>query len=429
MKPSSSGLRTWFQGSLFLLPYASYLGFVGLLGGMVAAVRSPHPPLSSRLLQFFALLTGLLILSCALAYDRAEAFLQLGNFLPFFAFFLIVPLVFRRPDAWYRTALGLVLTMLPLNLLSLGEYVLKSPNVPRSWLQLSWIRSIHLAPHRFRAMVTFDHPNAFASYLVVVLGLGLGLLLYHLTQRSPGRSRFNATTLWLLAAIFSCLLGIFASGSRNGLLVALTQLGLFLLCSPLNRTILLSGVGGLVALVGGALTFGVGGRSLSLAGLADDPRVGVWRVAWELIQERPWFGWGLGNYKIAFPPRTFDPVDYANVNHPHNIFLMLAAETGVFVLILAVLGVGYCGYRAVRVGLSRTLEPTETYLLLAYLLGFWGSFAYSLLDITFYDGRVNTLNWLMLAGLYWFGHRVHVLDEAVISEEAIAQETAENMER
>jgi len=402
--PSSfSSLRRLLRLSLVLLPYASYLAFLGILivtfTAWFQARRTALDPIIRNLLL---LITGLMILSSGLAYSRPEAFLQLGNFLPFFLFFALVPLVFQKVEHWRQTATDLVLTSLPLNLLSLVEYALKSPALPLSWQQIAWIEALRLEPHRGRAMVTFDHPNAFASYLVIILGLGLGLVLCQL-GRGSDRPPITRQSLWLMASTFACLGGIFASGSRNGLLVAISQVGIFLLLTRINPLLLISGVAGLVAVIGGSVVFGIGGRSLSSTGWADDPRVGAWGVALDLIRERPWFGWGPGNYKLLFPPRTFDPVNYPKMFHPHNIWLFLASEMGLIVMGLVTVLVGYLCYRAVRVWLSPILPPADRGVLLAYGLGFWSCVAYGFFDVTLFDGRVHILNWLMLAGLYFFG--------------------------
>ncbi|MBD1910189.1 MULTISPECIES: O-antigen ligase family protein [unclassified Leptolyngbya] len=400
VSPSPS-LRKVLRASLVLLPYASYLGFLGILVVTLITCQAKRTALDSFTGRALLLIIGLMVLSSTVAYSRPEAFLQLGNFLPYFLFFAVAPLVFHRIEHWQQAATDLVLTILPLNLLSLVEYGLKSPALPLAWQTIPWIEALRLEPHRGRAVVTFDHPNAFASYLVIVFGLGLGLLLSQLGQQRE-RTLLTRQNLWLLAATFSCLIGIFASGSRNGLLVAISQIGVFLLLTRINLTLLLSGLIGLVAVAGGAVLFGVGGRSLS-DNWAKDPRTGAWGVAIDLIRERPWLGWGPGNYKVLFPPRTFDPVNYPKMFHPHNIWLLLGSEMGLIVTALVTLFVGYICYRAARVWLSQQFPPVENGVLLAYGLGFWGCFAYGFLDVTLFDGRVHILNWLTLSGLWFFG--------------------------
>lgn len=404
-------LQLGLRGSLVALPYLSYVGLLGIL--IVAVVvrwRSRQTALSPLVRWSLLAITSLMVLSCVVADSRPEAFLQLGNFLPFFFFFAVVPLVLTRIEDWRQVATDLVITIIPINLASLGQYWLRSPFLPIPWQQIPWIEAIRLAPHRGRAMVTFDHPNAFASYLVILLGLGLGLLVSELSQpRKPGELKATAwwksRLLWIAIGTGSCLLGIFTSGSRNGLLVALVQLGavVLMMLARANLKLVLGGLAGMGLVVGSAAVFGIGGRSLAPADWTNDPRLATWAIALDLIRERPWLGWGLGNFKLLFPPRTFDPVNYPKMFHPHNIWLMLAAETGLILTFLISLLVGYLCYRATRLWLSRQLSPAENGILLAYLLGFLGCLLYALFDVTLYDGRIHLLNWLMIAGLYFFG--------------------------
>ncbi|MEO1146317.1 MAG: O-antigen ligase family protein [Cyanobacteria bacterium J06638_22] len=405
-------LQLGLRGSLVALPYASYLGFLGVLIVTVAArIRAKQAALSPRIRWMLLGITGLMVLSCAFANSRPEAFLQLGNFLPYFFFFAVVPLIFTRIEDWQQVATDLVITIIPINLASVGHYWLRSPFLPAPWQQIPWIDAIRLAPHRGRAMVTFDHPNAFASYLVMILGLGLGLMVSELSQSQKLQ---HDLTPWWKSRLFavalgtgSCLLGIFTSGSRNGLLVALIQLGavVLMMLARANLKLVIGSLAGMGLVVGSAAVFGIGGRSLTPGDWTDDPRVATWAIALELIRDRPWLGWGLGNFKLLFPARTFDPVNYPKMFHPHNIWLMLATEAGLILTLLTTLFVGYLCYRAMRLWLSRQLSPAANGALLAYLLGFLGCLLYALFDVTLYDGRVHLLNWLMLAGLYGFGEQ------------------------
>jgi O-antigen ligase len=127
--------------------------------------------------------------------------------------------------------------------------------------------------------------------------------------------------------------------------------------------------------------------------------VRVWQIALELIGDRPWLGWGLGNYKILYPSFPHDP-EYDVVFHPHNFWLLLGAEAGIPVAIAFTVWVGYLCYRAVRVLLQNQLEPPVRSILLAYLLGFAGCIAFAFFDVTFYDARTNIVDWVLLAGIY-----------------------------
>jgi O-Antigen ligase len=407
---SQTGHKTWqlFRLSFVTLPYLFYVSFVGLFAVMVIdRVRHGRVALDPLTRNSLAIIGALLIFGCCFAENRSEAFLQLANFLPFFLFFSVLPYVLKGTERMGQLALDMVIAAIPMNLLALAEYVLKSPWMPRVVRRTGWVRSIRNAPHKGRAMVMFTHPNSLANYLVLILGLGLGLILYDVQSGKPQ----NPTRKRLLyAGTFLTLVGIFCSGSRNGLAVAVLQIVLFCCCIQANRKGLVLGLLSLLGLVAGAAGLGVGRRSLDIMDWADDPRPRVWSIAWDLIKERPWLGWGLGNYKFEFVPRLLNeypscwvertykviPSNCADVTHPHNFWLLLSSEAGVGVMLVFTLWVGVLCFRGVRASL--TLPQGS--ILLAYLLAFLGCVAFSTLDVTFYDVRLNATNWMLLAGIY-----------------------------
>lgn len=425
-----------FRFSFVSLPYfyfAVFPGIIAVIGLLWAKFRRSALDQSTN--QILLVITGLLLLSSLFAADRGEAVLQLANFLPYLLLFSVLPYLLRSTEALVCLATDVVIAAIPINLLAMVEYVLRSPEIPRWLKRTSLSRWYRARPHAERAMVMFGHPNALAGYLVLVLGLGLGLVLYYALRRndslsnnllsspssspssisfnssfnSPSNTLFNSPSnrssdsihwrvVLLYIGTFSCLLGIFASGSRNGLIVAVVQLLVLSLFTKASRLILVAGAVGVVSLVAGAAWLGIGGRSLAIADWADDPRVGVWKFALGLLAQRPWLGWGLGNFKLQYPPGLIP--DYQYIAHPHNFWLLLAVEAGIPTMILFTWFVGRICYRAVQQLWKRVGQPIDRSVLLAYLLSFAGCIAFALFDVTFYDARINTTNWVMLAGLY-----------------------------
>lgn len=413
-----SSLFIWrlFRFSFVSLPYFYFAVFPGLfavIGLLWAKFRRSALDLTTRNLLLG--ITGLLGLSCLFAANRGEAFLQLFNFLPYLLLFSVLPYLLKGTEPLIRLATDVVIATLPINLLAIIEYGLRAEGIPR-WLRRTdlsrWYRA---RPHAGRAMVMFGHPNALAGYLVLVLGLGLGLILYHLQNRSANapmrESKPSLRHTWqhrlLYIGTFSCLLGIFASGSRNGLIVAVGQLLIFSLFTKASRVVWATGLVGLAAMIAGAAALGIGGRSLYSIDWANDPRVGVWKFGLGLLAQRPLLGWGLGNFKLQYPPGLIP--DYQYIAHPHNFWLLLAVEAGIPLLLLLTLFVGRICYRAVRqvggwgdmeMGRHGDAETRRRAVLLAYLLSFGGCVAFALFDVTFYDARINVMNWVVLTGLY-----------------------------
>ncbi len=395
-----------FQFSFISLPYLYFAVFPGLIGviGLLWANRRSALDRSTRHLLLG--ITGLLLLSCLFAADQGEAFLQLANFLPYILLFSVLPHLLKGTEPLQQLALSVVIATIPINLLAIVEYTLRYPGIPRWLKRTSLSRWYRARPHAERAMVMFGHPNALAGYLVLVLGLGLGLILYYSLRKRPdapsllARLQISPKNLLILLYVgtFSCLLGIFASGSRNGLIVAVSQLLVFSLFTKASRVVLLAGLVSSAALVAGAAWLGIGGRSLSTVDWANDPRVGVWQFAFDLLQQRPWLGWGLGNFKLQYPPGLVPEYDY--IAHPHNFWLLLAVEAGIPVMLLFTWWVGKICYCSMRQLLAESFKSPDQAILLAYLLSFWGCIAFALFDVSFYDARINVTNWVVLAGLY-----------------------------
>ncbi|MEB3213690.1 MAG: O-antigen ligase family protein, partial [Leptolyngbyaceae bacterium] len=443
--------RVLFITSLATLPYLVYGSMLGIFIVLVRLIwrhRSPClDPLTRNCLGLIALL---LLMSALDAYRPGEAFLQLANFWPYMLLFAYLPGLLRQLETLENLAIALVLSSIPINLIAIGEFILKAPFFPQPWRSIPWIEAVRKAPHRGRAMAMFDHPNVMASYLVIVLGLAVGLLVMQMAYGTTHRRRIHvwsrqkgdrpqslsdpallpqdaqfspgfSSSVLLPCAVGLLLVGIFCTGSRNGLAIALSQLIVFGLASRANRKILAM----IAAVIGvGAIaiaTVGLGTRPMGIFDFTDDPRVGIWAIAVDLIRERPWLGWGLGNFKFLYPARLIDPT-YTDIFHAHNIWLLLGSEAGIPVMIAMSVFVGFMCYRVARVCLGdmhltfgRFLKKASVVtvdgaipdsgvpkraIALGYLLAFWGCLGFALLDITFYDVRVNALNWTLLAALY-----------------------------
>ncbi|MGB3293707.1 MAG: O-antigen ligase family protein [Phormidesmis sp.] len=392
--------------SLVILPYASYLALLVMLGLFVTALVSRGQQVWRLCGQRgFGWLTAGLLLSASFGLDRGEAFLQLANFLPFFVVFGIlatVPSVVTQPFAKLEIlARWLLLTALPMILLAMGEYGLKFSAVAARIQALplpGWLLTrIYEPDFGHRARSVFGHPNVFSAYLVIVLGLGLGLLLKTLaSDQQLGQLWIEAGTVTL------CVVAIFCTGSRNGMLIALVLLAIALYAARRVRWVLFAGLVGAGAIAAAISGLGLGGRSLSLSMLSQDPRVGVWRLAIEMIKQRPWLGWGFSSLRSLYVPNSIP--DYDAISHAHNTWLFLASEAGIPVMVgfCAVIGTLY--YDGVKTFITAGLPAENRAILLGYLLAFASCLMFALFDVILFDARINILSWGLLAAIYALSH-------------------------
>jgi O-antigen ligase len=196
----------------------------------------------------------------------------------------------------------------------------------------------------FRGYGTFEQPNPFGGYMGMLwpFAAGLACLLWV-------RWRERRQSLLLMAALAAtgvsmlCALGLFASGSRGGLIglgVALVAM----LGARLKRPGIAAAIALGIALC--AVAFGVIEPPPSLeAQLAEYgdidvrdtyltpinfstvERIAHWQAALAMIRAHPWLGVGLGGYETAYA--TYRNLVWVNaLGHAHNMYLNVFAETG-----------------------------------------------------------------------------------------------------
>lgn len=395
---------TVLVGCLGLLPYTHFM-FVGLLGflGLCfwCTYCCPRRVLNLLYRQGFLVLGGLLILSSSFAVNVGEAYLQLAHFLPFFWVWAALVLHLKATllpwKQLYQWAVVLVLATIPVNLVGIIEYVLKHSLTGNSLTRFPGIYWLYIGDISHpRTFSLFDYPNTLANYLVMILGLNIGLLFLKLNAGPLGNlSRWSRYILYSNVPL--TIICLYCSGSRNGYLVAAFLLLLSLFCVKAQRWVRSLGLAGLAIIAITTARFGIGGRSLSWTWLTDDPRIGVWHLALQLTHERPILGHGLGNYKLLYDGEV---PGYDFIAHAHNLWLMLGAEAGIPAAIVLTTIVGLTCYRA-TMALYKLKEQPEYYaVLLSFYLCFMGSVLFSLLDVTIFEVRVNLLGWLSLAVLY-----------------------------
>jgi len=408
-KPSRFRERWWLL-SFVVLPYASYLGLVIMLGAYISALRQRGKRAWQlcQSLGFGWLVIGLLISSSA-AVNKGESFLQLVNFFPFF---LLVGILGTELTAAENTephgdyshglfekleqaAQVLLLSAIPFMTTAFLQYVLKQLAIAQSSL-IAFIPSgllTHLQPYETRVQLQFDNPNVLCAYTVTLLGLALGLTIQGLNKRYRPKFYWARVT-----SLVMCICAIFASGSRNGLVATLVLVAIALYAARAHRWVMILGLAVSTALIVTAVSLGFGERAMSLALFTQDARIEIWQQSLSLIQQRPILGWGFTGFRSQYVPYSIQ--NYATLYHSHNIWLLLASEAGVPVMLGFCFVIGRICYSGVRALNQAGLTERDRTILLAYLLAFTGCTLYGSFDILLHDSRVNTPAWAVLAAIY-----------------------------
>jgi O-antigen ligase len=185
-----------------------------------------------------------------------------------------------------------------------------------------------------------DIYGPFASYMdyAAFVELIFPWAVFRSLERSPRRWFYAGAAALLFASVVMS-----ASRAGAGLLAGefFAVLVLTMQKRPEERRRLLA-CGGLIIAAGALLSFAAGWDRLWVRLQQGDPyalRRNMARSALAMVRERPWGGFGLGNFPVAYPAYAYYD-DGTRVNHAHNDWAEWAVEGGLplAVAMLALLG-------------------------------------------------------------------------------------------
>jgi O-antigen ligase len=399
------------QWAIFILPINTLVGAITVLIVSLVTWQRYANQLVQNLVNQGLLLLGCWMTIIALLADSKKYSLPgLFNFLPFFIVFIAQSHILQTPAQLRRLAWMIVLPSTIIVLLGWGQiysgwyFHWRFGSIDgSSGFILDWFVARHGEPEG-RMSSLFYYANVLASYFVTTVALSLGLLIE--TYKAQ-RSRWQC---WLLGAIALLnLFGLFVTNSRNAWALALITIVVFATYIGWRwvGAVVMTAV---IAIAEAAYAppplntwFRAIVPRLIWARINDDLylnrpiaslRTTQWEFAWSMIKQRPLTGWGLRN----FTPLYQEKMNYF-MGHPHNLPLMLSAEMGVPATLIFYALIGWVVYSGVLL-LRSTTDRSDRTIVFTYLVAFMACALFSLFDVTFFDARINLIQWLLLAGIW-----------------------------
>jgi putative inorganic carbon (HCO3(-)) transporter len=216
----------------------------------------------------------------------------------------------------------------------------------------------------YRAYGTFEQPNPFAGFIGMVLPIALAVTAYYalrigsslITARLPRRTRYSLPIThyvlrFTLYAFVTLLLAaaLYLSFSRGAWLGAIAAVGALMVFAPrrlwigvalaaaaLIALISLSSAGLLPSAINERLADAgtlfdirdVRGVPINDANYALIERQAHWQAALNMLTAHPWTGVGFSNYQPVY--EQYRLLNWPMpLGHAHNIYLNVAAETGI----------------------------------------------------------------------------------------------------
>lgn len=198
------------------------------------------------------------------------------------------------------------------------------------WIFSALLLCLYSFLYQVEFIGSFGNPNLFASFLV-------SLLPFSLTGFYQAKDREDKFLYFISTVVF--LITLYLTKSRAGISAGIFSLILFFSLGFYKEIIgNRKHLKHVYQILGIAIVTGLFFRRQILSFFALKDRVYIWQGALNLIKEKPFFGWGVGNFAIYFPKfsppqlRLIYPDQF--VNNAHNEFLNLTAEAGIIGLIL-----------------------------------------------------------------------------------------------
>ena len=208
--------------------------------------------------------------------------------------------------------------------------------------KLYWVVSLPAGAGPFGPFVNGDH---FAGFVELTAPLGLALLLF----RSRRREQVTLLLLFTIIPIGALIL----TASRGGIISLLFELALlayFSRAHRIGRKQLLGAAA--LALVAGNFIVWLGVskaiqrfEQLAHGGISRELRVSIYDDTWRIFLDHPWVGTGLGTL-VAVYPRYASFYNGLTVEHAHNDYLELLADTGVLGGLIALSFIGLLLWRS-----------------------------------------------------------------------------------
>lgn len=402
------------QLGLILFPSFPSLGIVGLLLAVAGVWKQEYRTIVRRPLNWgLAILSCWLIITCCFAHNPPDAFLGLPNLLPFFIVFAAYSTLIQSPAQLRQIAKILFASSLPVVILGFGQLFWGWSGFEALQAVSGWVLEAKGNPPGRMASV-FMHANILAAYLQIVFILGLGLWIEAFqARRKSWKLGFltvavggNAIALFLTNSrnvwgitVIACLAFALYLGWRWLVIAVTTAAGIILWASFAPVKLGRQGFRSIVPAFFWA--------RLSDQMYANRPvammRKTQWQFALAMTQQRPFMGWGLRNFRPLYEAKM-----HIALGHPHNLILMLTAETGIPATLLFCGLIGWIlGQAVLLINIWSDVAPItnksqwhqDKLIIFSYLLAFAGCTLFNMFDVTLFDLRVNTLGWVILSAI------------------------------
>lgn len=311
---------------------------------------------------------------------------------------LMMILIFCSLDNYVKTikqkrffSISLISGSIPLLITGIGQYYL---NWVGPWYLFNGFITWYLYPvsESHSLMGIFSNPNYAGAWLVIITPFLIELFM--------NKDEKKNIKLFIIFITIVVLFAIYLTNSRNaylGIIIILTTLisrkilqifsflsGIFIFSFvSLNKGSIINELKSILSIK----------DNINLNFLFETTRFEIYEKTSFLIMQRPIFGWGYSSFPLIY---KLEGGVSSYIQHPHNIFLFFAYNYGFIFASFVSITISILIYKSFekiyqninRVNFINKAWVASTFVFLLMNLN----------DITYLDGRLSVISWILLAG-------------------------------
>ena len=405
--------KTFLLG-LFLLGPMMVVGiFLILLSSVASIYLRKDKFLKDKSAIFLICISILMIISCIyqtlnfsnrdfLGWDSSLTWIGLLNWIPFFYLFWSAQSFLKTNSQRIRAAKMLVFGIIPIVITGIGQYFFNWQG-PFTFLYGTIVWYLKPIPNHLGLSGLFSNQNYAGTWLSTIWPLIMGILLI------DKKNIYKRSLMILIISIFTFT--TILTTSRNAILGMLISIPIVLGI----KSLIIFGIIFLLLFLFNASYLSIPSfftevftgiipeqlinkfNKIGLNNLLDYRRINLWNNTINLLIKRPIFGYGAAFFPIIYAIKFSDPV-YTE-RHTHNIFFELASGYGLLVSILLfyfIISIFINSFKSIR---NKLLDDKEKLFSKTWFASSIVIFISQMNDITYYDGRISVIFWLLIAGL------------------------------
>ena len=325
------------------------------------------------------------------------------NWLPLFYLFISIRDFLKTSSQRLKVAICLFSGTIPVLITGLGQYFFKweGPLILGNGLVVWYLKEIE--PHLGLSGL-FSNQNYTGVWLSVIWPLNLGFVF--INKKNNFKKSLSLIFLLILTlatilttsrnAIFGIILSIpIITGIKSLFVILLIISFLFILLIFESYLPFSNEISKFVySLIPNQFLDKF--QKLNFVNIYEYRRINLWKDAFSLISKRPFFGLGAAFFPILYDV-YYNPINYTE-RHTHNLFIELTASYGFVVSILTFGFIIYLIFQTWK-KIETNKKKNDDIFNKSWLAASIIIVLSQMNDITYFDGRISVMFWILLAGL------------------------------